>query len=55
MFGCVLVRRAVAAANVAAFKTEPQVNPSAVHLETLLASIGSARLDVMNLIEMSAA
>lgn len=50
----VFADRVVATANVAAGETEAKMHPIHSHLEALLATIGSARLDVANRIEVAA-
>src|SRR5262245_708751 len=50
----VFVRRVIAATHVAAAQTEAQMHPAAAHLETLLAAVGRAGSDVLNLIEVRA-
>ena len=54
VLGCVLVLRAVATADVAAFQTQPQGHPRVAHLKAFFASVWSTRLDVLDVIEMRA-
>jgi hypothetical protein len=53
MLGGVLILGGVAAADVSAGQTEPQVDPGVAHFQTLLAAVGM-RLDIVDLVEMSA-
>jgi hypothetical protein len=46
VLGCVLVRRAVAAADVAAGQAEPEMDPAGSHREAFLAALGSPGFDV---------
>jgi hypothetical protein len=50
----VLALRLITAADMATFTAHSQVNPSHSHLETLFATLGSSRVDFMNMIQMSA-
>ena len=43
MFGGMLVLGRVAAADVTAFETAPEVDPSVTHLQTFLAAVGFRR------------
>jgi hypothetical protein len=52
VFCGVLVFRAVAAADVAAFKTFAQMHPRIVHFEAFFATVWRARLDVADVIQM---
>lgn len=52
---CVLARRLIAAADVAARKTESEVDPACAGLQTLLAAVRRAWFDSTNLPEMLAA
>jgi hypothetical protein len=54
MFGRVFVLRGIAATHVAAFQTQPQMNPGVVHFQALLAAVGM-RLHVLDLVEMGTA
>jgi hypothetical protein len=54
MSGSMLAPRLVAASNVAAAETEPEVDPLHPQLETFLASVRGFWLYGTNLIEMSA-
>jgi hypothetical protein len=54
MFRRVLVGRVVAAADMPAAETEPEMHPGAVHPEALLAALRRARSDVTYLVEMGA-
>jgi len=49
----VLVLRAIAAADVTAFKTLAQMNPRIAHLKAILATVGAGRY-VMNVAEVRA-
>jgi hypothetical protein len=51
VLGGVLVFRRVAAADMAAFQTQSQVDPRVVHFEALLAAF-AARIDLLNFILM---
>jgi len=51
MFGCVLIGRAIAAADVAAGQAHAKMHPGAAHLETFLAPFRVGP-DVVDLIEM---
>src|SRR5690349_9031560 len=50
----VLVRRIVAAPDVAAGEAQTQMDPPSVHLETFLAPFRCARGDVSDLVEVTA-
>jgi hypothetical protein len=53
MRGRVLVRGAVAAADVTTLHAEPEVHPRAAHPQAVLASVGTGR-DLADLVEMCA-
>jgi len=55
MLGRVLAGRLVAAADMTAFEAEPQMDPPSAGLETFLAALRRARLDMPDLMKMSAA
>jgi hypothetical protein len=48
------IRRIVAAPDVSAGETEPEMNPPAAHLQAFLTALGSSRLFSLNLVEMLA-
>jgi hypothetical protein len=54
VFGRVPVLGGVAAADMAAFHAEAQVDPGVTQLQALFAAAG-VRLDILNLVEMRAA
>src|SRR4051812_6158941 len=49
------VRRAVAAADVAALQAQPQMHPPAADREAVLAALARVRLDVLDVVAMRAA
>src|SRR6266851_8184027 len=53
MRGGVLVRRAVAAADMTTLHAEPKVHPRAAHAQAVLAAVGAGR-DLVDLVEMRA-
>lgn len=53
VLGGMLVARRIAAPDVAAGETEPQMDPGVAHLQTFFAAVG-VRLHVVDLVEMSA-
>jgi len=54
MLACMAVRRRIAASNVAASETKPQMDPVATNLQTILAAVQCLRLNVADLGEMRA-
>ncbi len=52
VFGRMLVGRAIAAAHVTTLQAEPEMDPPVTALEAFLASLGGARLHLVNVIEM---
>jgi hypothetical protein len=52
MLGSMLSWRGIATSHMAAGETEPQMEPGAAGLETLLTPLRRVRLNRMNLIEM---
>ena len=54
MFGCVLVLRGIAAANVTAFQAQAQMDPVVAHFEAFFATVGGVWSDLADLIEMRA-
>ena len=54
VFGGMLTRRLITAADVPAGETQPQMYPFTVRFETFFTAFGRARLNIMNLIQMRA-
>ena len=50
VLGSVFARRRITAADMAALQAEAQVNPVAASGQTLLATVGSSRFDIFNVV-----